>query len=121
MSFRLAVLIVLSIIFTACTDRNQSRIESACVRAGASIFSEAKVVSQRCECVARIAKKDLDPKDFALLASVSTIYMSSDDDETKLHEIVVSLLNSGITEGRAIALSADFIFLAHRIDRVCRS
>jgi hypothetical protein len=105
---------------SACTDPDQTRIANACVNAASQgSVANSGSISARCDCVARSAKKYLDKGDYALLAKASSAYMSNEDNETKLHDIVNSLVDSGVSPARASLTAMDFMFLAHKIDGEC--
>ena len=120
-SARLCLPVVLALLCSACTDPDRTRIANACVNAASQgAASNSVSISSRCDCVARSAKKYLDRSDYALLAKASSAYMSTEDDETKLHDIVNSLVEiSGVSPTRAGLTAMDFVFLAHKIDDEC--
>lgn len=115
-----AIATIGAVVCSACTDPNQTAIANACTHASAANGPTTASISGQCECVALAAKKYLDKEDFALLARVSSIYMSNEDDETKLHAMTNELMDSGVTPTRAALAAMDFVFLAHKIDGECR-
>ena len=116
-----AIAIVLSLCFS-CSDPNETRIRDACIAAGASeAEAQTPLASKNCSCVAAAAKKYLDKEDFELLAKVSSIYLSKQDEETKMHNTFNALVDAGSTPTKATVTIVDFGFLMHKVDRECSS
>ena len=45
--------------------------------------------------------------------------MSNEDRSVKLHDIVGALIETGVSQSRAVILATDFMFLAYRLNGEC--
>jgi len=119
---RLQIVICLPILIccASCADPNETRIRDACEHAAENGMAPHQAdTAQRCSCIAASAKRYLDKEDYALLAKVSAIYTSDDDQETKVHGMINTLVDAGVSPSRAALIAMDFMFLAHKVDAEC--
>lgn len=109
------------ILCAACAKSPEARIVDACMKATAQAAAEnASARAAACDCFARSAERNLDKRDYELLASVSAIYMSDETRPRKLQETVNLFENSGMTAARAGISAMDLFFLADSLNRECR-